>query len=87
MLVIVSVLGELGLKIPETLENYLLAALLQVRILVTPTIVILLLGRAVLNLVICVTAIKAKVVGSLVSSNFLFRSIGVKSRFLGLINL
>jgi hypothetical protein len=87
MLVIVSVLGELGLRIPGTLEGYLLAALLQVRILVAPTIVILLLGRAVLDLVVCVTAIKAKVVGSSVSSNFLFRSIGVKGRFLGLVDL
>jgi hypothetical protein len=48
------------------------AALLQVRILVAPTIVILLLGRAVLDLIICVIVIKAKIVGSLVSSNFLF---------------
>jgi hypothetical protein len=72
MLVIVSVLGELGLGIPETLGGYLLAALLQVRILVAPTIVILLLGRAVLDLVVCVTAIEAKVIGSSVSSNFLF---------------
>jgi hypothetical protein len=87
MLVTVSVLGELGLGIPGTLEGYLLAALLQVRILVAPTIVILLLGRAVLDLVICVTAIKAKVVGSLVSSNFLFRSIGIRGRFLGLVDL
>jgi hypothetical protein len=87
MLVIMSVLGELGLGIPKTLENYLLAALLQVRILVAPTIVILLLGRAVLDLVVCVTAIKAKIVGSPVSSNFLFRSIGVKGRFLGLVDL
>jgi hypothetical protein len=87
MLVIVSVLGKLGLEIPETLEGYLLAALLQVRILVALTIVILLLGRAVLDLIICVTAIKAKIVGSLVSSNFFFRSIGIKGRFLGLVNL
>jgi hypothetical protein len=72
MLVTVSVLGELGLGIPETLGGYLLAALLQVRILVALTIVILLLGRAVLDLMVCVIAIKAKVVGSSVSSNFLF---------------
>jgi hypothetical protein len=52
MLVIVSVLKELGLGIPGTLGGYLLAALLQVRILVAPTIVILLLGGAVLDLVI-----------------------------------
>jgi hypothetical protein len=87
MLVTVSVLGELGLGIPETLGSYLLAALLQVRILVAPTIVILLLSRAVLNLMVCVTAIEAKVVGSSVSSNFLFRSIGVGGRFLGLVDL
>jgi hypothetical protein len=87
MLVTVSVLGELGLRIPGTLGGYLLAALLQVRILVAPTIVILLLGRAVLNLVVCVTAIEAKVVGSSVSSNFLFRSISVRGRFLGLVDL
>jgi hypothetical protein len=83
----VSVLEELGLGISGTLGGYLLAALLQVRILVAPTIVILLLGRAVLDLVVCVTAIKAKVVGSLVSSNFLFRSISIRGRFLGLVNL
>jgi hypothetical protein len=59
MLIIVSVLGKLGLGISGTLKSYLLAALLQIKILVTPTIVILLFGRAVLNLVICVTAIKA----------------------------
>jgi hypothetical protein len=87
MLVTMSVLGELGLGISGTLGGYLLAALLQVRILVTPTIVILLLGRAVLDLVVCVTAIKAKIVGSSVSSNFLFRSISVKGRFLGLVDL
>jgi hypothetical protein len=87
MLITVSVLGELGLEIPGTLEGYLLAALLQVRILVAPTIVILLLSRAVLDLMVCVTAIEAKVVSSSVSSNFLFRSIGVKGRFLDLINL
>jgi hypothetical protein len=87
MLVTVSVLGELGLGISGTLGGYLLEALLQVRILVALTIVILLLGRVILNLVVCVTAIKAKIVGSSVSSNFLFRSIGVKGRFLGLINL
>jgi hypothetical protein len=72
MLITVSVLGELGLRILGTLGGYLLAALLQVRVLVAPTIVILLLSRAVLDLVVCVTAIEAKVVGSLVSSNFLF---------------
>jgi hypothetical protein len=72
MLMIVSVLGELELEISETLEGYLLAALLQVRILVAPTIVILLLGKIVLDLIVCVTAIKAKVVNSSKSSNFLF---------------
>jgi hypothetical protein len=87
MLVTMSVLGKLGLGIPETSESYLLAALLQIRILVASTIVILLLGRAVLDLVICVTAIKAKVVNSLVSSNFLFRSIGIRGKFLDLVNL
>jgi hypothetical protein len=87
MLVTMLVLGELELRILGTLEGYLLAALLQVRILVTPTIVILLFGKAVLNLVVYVTAIKAKVVGSSVSSNFLFRSIGIRGRFLGLVNL
>jgi hypothetical protein len=87
MLVTVSVLGELGLGIPGTLGGYLLAALLQVRIFVAPTIVILLLGRIVLNLVICVIAIKAKIVGSSVSSNFFFRSIGIRGRFLGLVGL
>jgi hypothetical protein len=87
MLVTMSVLRKLGLGILETLGGYLLAALLQVKILVAPTIIILLLGRAVLDLMVCVTAIKAKIVGSSVSSNFLFRSIGVKGRFLGLIDL
>jgi hypothetical protein len=72
MLVTVSVLGELGLGILGTLGGYLLAALLQVRIFVAPTIVILLLGRAVLDLIVCVIAIEEKVVGSLVSSNFFF---------------
>jgi hypothetical protein len=72
ILVTVSILEELGLGIPETLGGYLLAALLQVRILVASTIVILLLGRIVLDLMVCVTAIEAKVVGSLVSSNFFF---------------
>jgi hypothetical protein len=81
MLVIMSVLGELGLGIPETLEDYLLAALLQVRILVSPTITILLLGRAVLDLVVCVTAIEAKVVGSLVSSNFFFKALALGADF------
>jgi hypothetical protein len=87
MLVTVLILGKLGLGIPGTLEGYLLAALLQVRILVAPTIIILLLGRAVLDLVICVIVIEAKVVGSSVSSNFLFRSIGIRGRFLGLVDL
>jgi hypothetical protein len=85
--VIMSVLGKLGLRISESLKGYLLVALLQIRILVAPTIVILLLGRVVLNLVVCVTAIKAKVVGSLVSSNFFFRSIGIRGKFLGFVNL
>jgi hypothetical protein len=87
MLITVSVLKELGLEISETLKSYLLAALLQVRILVAPTIVILLLGRAVLNMIVCVTVIEAKVIGSLISLNFLFRSIGIRGRFLGLIGL
>jgi hypothetical protein len=87
MLVTMSVLKKLGLKIPETLESYLLAALLQVKILVIPTIVILLLSRVVLDLVVCVTAIKAKIIGLSVSSNFLFRSIGIRGRFLDLVNL
>jgi hypothetical protein len=85
--VTVLVLRELGLEIPGTLGGYLLIALLQVRIFVIPTIVILLLSKVVLNLVICVTAIKAKIVGSSVSSDFFFRSISIKGRFLGLINL
>jgi hypothetical protein len=72
MLITILVLGKLGLEIPETLEDYLLAALLQVRILVALTIVILLLGRVILNLMICVIAIEAKVVSSSISSNFLF---------------
>jgi hypothetical protein len=72
MLVTVSVLGKLGLGIPGTLKNYLLAALLQVRIFVALTIVILLFGRAVLDLVVCITAIEAKVINLSVSSNFLF---------------
>jgi hypothetical protein len=87
MLVTVSVLGKLGLRIPGMLKGYLLAALLQVRILVISTIVILLLGRAVLNLMVCVTAIEAKVVGLLINSNFLFQSIGIRRRFLGLVDL
>jgi hypothetical protein len=87
ILVIMSVLEKLGLGIPETLEGYLLAALLQIRILVDPTIVILLLGKAILNLIIWVIAIKAKVISSLVSSDFLFRSINIRSRFLDLVNL
>jgi hypothetical protein len=85
--VTMSVLGELGLGIPGTLESYLLVALLQVRILVALTIVILLLGRAVLDLMICVIVIEAKVVNSSISSNFFFRSIGIKGRFLSLVNL
>jgi hypothetical protein len=87
MLITVSVLGKLGLGISGTLKGYLLAALLQVRVFVAPTIVILLLSRAVLNLVVCVTIIKAKVVGSLVSSNFLFRSVGIRGKFLNLVDL
>jgi hypothetical protein len=87
MLVTVLVLKELGLRILGTLGGYLLTALLQVRILVAPTIVILLLGRAVLDLVICVIAIEAKIVGLLISSNFFFQSIGIRGRFLDLINL
>jgi hypothetical protein len=80
-------IGGAGVGDIRNVRGYLLAALLQVRILVVPTIVILLLGRAVLDLVICVTAIEAKVVGSSISSNFLFRSIGVRGRFLGLVDL
>jgi hypothetical protein len=87
MLVTISILGKLGLGILKTLKGYLLAALLQVRILVTPTIVILLLGRAVLDLVICVTAIEAKVINSSISSNFHFQIIGIRGRFLGLVGL
>jgi hypothetical protein len=87
MLVTMSVLRELELGIPGTLGGYLLAALLQVRILVAPTIVILLLGRAILDLMVCVTAIKAKVISLSVSSNFLFQSIGIRGRFLGLVDL
>jgi hypothetical protein len=87
MLVTISVLGKLGLGIPGTLKGYLLAALLQVRILVASTIVILLFGRAVPDLMVCVIAIKAKIVGSLISSNFLFRSISIGGKFLGLVNL
>jgi hypothetical protein len=87
MLGTVSVLGKLGLGVPGTWEGDLLAALLWIRIFVAPTIVILLLGRAVLDLVVCVTAIEAKVVGSSVRSNFLFRSIGIRGRFLGLVGL
>jgi hypothetical protein len=87
MLITVLVLGELGLEIPGTLRGFLLAALLQVKILVAPTIIILLFGRAVLDLVVCVTVIKAKVVSLLISSNFLFRSIGIRGRFLGLVGL
>jgi hypothetical protein len=75
------------LGIPGTLGGYLLAALLQIRILVIPTIVILLLGRIVLDLMVCVTAIEAKVVSSSISSNFLFRSISIGGRFLGLVDL
>jgi hypothetical protein len=87
MLMTVSVLKKLGLGIPGTLEGYLLAALLQVRILVIPTIVILLFGRVVLDLMVCVIAIEAKVVGSSISSNFFFRSIGIGGRFLDLVGL
>jgi hypothetical protein len=85
--VTISVLGKLELGIPGTLESYLLAALLQVRILIAPTIIILLLGRVVLDLIVCVIAIEAKVVNSSISSNFLFRSIGIRGRFLDLVNL
>jgi hypothetical protein len=85
--VTILILGELELGILETLKGYLLAALLQVRILVALTIVILLFNRAVLDLITCVTAIKAKVVNSSVSSNFFFRRIGIRGRFLGLIGL
>jgi hypothetical protein len=87
MLVIVSVLGKLGLGIPGTLEGYLLAALLQVRVLVVLTIVNLLLGRVILDLMVCVIVIKAKVVNSSVSSNFFFRNISIRGRFLNLVNL
>jgi hypothetical protein len=87
MLVTVSILGELGLGISGTLEGYLLAALLQIRIFVIPTIVILLLGKAVLDLMVCVIVIKAKIVGSLINSNFFFQSIGIRGRFLDLVNL
>jgi hypothetical protein len=73
MLMIVSVLGKLGLGILGTLKGYLLAALQQVKILVAPTIVILLLGRAVLDLMVCVIAIKAKIVCSLISSIFFWK--------------
>jgi hypothetical protein len=72
---------------PGTLKGYLLAALLQVKILIAPTIIILLLSRAVLDLVVCVTAIEAKVVNLLVSSNFLFQSISIKKRVLSLVGL
>jgi hypothetical protein len=72
MLMTILILGKLGLRIPETLGDYLLAAFLQVRVFVALIIVILLLGRAVLDLVVCVIAIEAKVIGSLISSNFLF---------------
>jgi hypothetical protein len=71
MLGIVLVLGLLGLKASEARKGGLLAALLRIRIWFAPTIVILLLNRAVLDLMICVTAIKAKIIGSSVSSNFL----------------
>jgi hypothetical protein len=73
MLGIVSVLGKLELGVLGTWEGDLLAALLWIRIFVAPTIVIFLLGRAVLDLVVCITAIEAKVVGSLVRSNFLIQ--------------
>jgi hypothetical protein len=81
MLVTVSVLGELELGISGTLKGYLLAALLQVRIFVAPMIVILLLGRAVLDLMVCVIAIEIKVVGSLVSSNFFFEVLALGANF------
>jgi hypothetical protein len=81
MLMTISVLGKLGLRILGTLEGYLLAALLQVRILVAPTIVILLLGRAVLDLMVCVTAIKAKIVSSSISSNFFFETLALGADF------
>jgi hypothetical protein len=71
MLGTILVLGLLGLRAPEARGGGLLAALLRIRIWFAPTIVILLLNRAVLDLVVCVIAIKAKVIGSLVSSNFL----------------
>jgi hypothetical protein len=83
----VSVLGKLGLGIPGTWKGDLLTALLRIRILFGPTIVILLLGRAVLDLIVCVTAIETKIINSSVSSNFLFRSIDIRGRFLGLVNL
>jgi hypothetical protein len=57
MLGTVSVLKKLGLGAPGTWEGDLLAALLWIRIFVASTIVILLLGRAVLDLVVYVTAI------------------------------
>jgi hypothetical protein len=85
MLGTVSVLGKLGLGVPGTWEGDLLAALLWIRILVAPTIVIFLLNKAVLDLMVCVIAIKEKIVNSSVYSNFLFRNIGIRERFLGLI--
>jgi hypothetical protein len=81
MLVIVSVLGKLGLGILGTLGGYFLAALLQVRILVIPTIVILLFGRAVLDLMVCVIVIKTKVVSSSISSNFFFEALALGADF------
>jgi hypothetical protein len=72
MLGTVSVLRKLGLEVSGTWEGDLLAALLWIRTLVASTIVIFLLGRAVLDLMVCVIAIEAEVVGSLVRSNFLF---------------
>jgi hypothetical protein len=45
------------------------------------TIIILLFNRAVLDLIICVIAIKAKVIGSLVSSNFFFEALALGADF------
>jgi hypothetical protein len=81
MLVTMSVLKKLGLEIPGTLGGYLLAALLQVRILIILIIIILLFGRIILDLVICVIAIKAKVIGSSVSSNFFFEALALGADF------
>jgi hypothetical protein len=78
MLVTVSVLRELELGIPETLGGYLVAALLQVRILVAPTIIILLLGRAILDLIVCVTAIKTKIVVAAVAQQCIEEGVNLK---------